>query len=322
MSDRPQTQAYGLDGTRFEVSCSTAMARYLDNRFRLLPVEKSCRQTVFFDFHAVSNPESHTVTRPPGEGRLIYDIPGGETCYFEDIDAVYLSVRDAVRAFYEPRSNRVTISCVESRPKNMFVASHLVLTILLIEVLKRHGRYSLHAAAFSENSQAILIIGDSGTGKSTLSIALVRAGFDYLADDMVFLARRADGMAAQGLAEDIDVSDQTIGFFPELNDLLRSPRTEGFPKRQVRVDQMYGARIVRESRPAAIVFPCISKNPTSTVTPIDSDEALMRIVPNVLLTQPRASQAHLTALADLVKQTHCYQLDTGRDFDRIPDVFH
>lgn len=87
------------------------------------------------------------------------------------------------------------------------------------------------------------------------------------------------------------------------------------------MEKMYGARVVREARPEAIVFPRISQNPTSTISAIDSNEALLEIIPNVMLTQLRACQAHLTALADPVKQTSCYRLDTGRDFDRIPDVF-
>ena len=321
MSHRLQTRAYALSGTRFEVSCSTAMAGYLDARFRLLTAEDGRKQTICLDFRAVSDPCGHTITRPLGSGRPFYDIPRGETYYFEDTDVVYLSVGDGLRAVYEPQLNHVTVSSVESNPRNLFMASHLVLTILLVEILKRRSRYSLHAAGFSEKGQAILIVGSSGAGKSTLAIALVRAGFDYLAEDMVFLSRNANGLSVQGLAEDIDVSDQTIRFFPELSGLLQSPRADGFPKRQVCVEQVYSARVVRESRPAAVVFPHISQNPTSTITPIESDEALLEIIPNVMLTQPRACQAHLAALADLVKQTRCYRLDTGRDFDRIPKLF-
>ena len=41
-------------------------------------------------------------------------------------------------------------------------------------------------------------------------------------------------------------------------------------------------------------------------------------MPNVLLTEARACQNHLGVLAELVKQTACYRLDTGQDFERIP----
>jgi len=321
MSDHPETRNYFLHGTRLQVSCSTAMSAYLDARFRLLPAEEQCAKAVVFDFQPAPAPNRHAIERPRGDGKPFYEMPKGEATYFEDTDEVYLSFGDGVRALYEPRLNRVSVSCVESAPKNLFVASHLVLTIMLVEIFKRHGWYSLHAAGFSENGGAILLPGTSGAGKSTLSVALLRARFGYLADDMVFLGRRPDGLAARGIVEDIDVSDETIRFFPELSFLLQSPKTDGFTKRQVRVEQVYGTRIISESCPKAIILPRISGKQDGVLTEIASDEALLEIVANVFLTQSRACQAHLDALADVVKQATCYRLDTGRDFDRIPAIF-
>ena len=155
-------------------------------------------------------------------------------------------------------------------------------------------------------------------GKSTLSVALLRARFDYLTDDMVFLRRGPDGVMARGLVEDVDVSDQTIRFFPELDFLLKFPKPDGFPKKQVRAEEVYGTKVVAEAYPKAIILPRISGKERSVITQIGSDEALLEIVPNVLLTEAPACQSHLGVLAELVKQTACYRLDTGQDFDRIP----
>ena len=74
----------------------------------------------------------------------------------------------------------------------------------------------MHAAGFSKDGKVILIPGTSGAGKSTLAITLLRGGFGYLSDDMVFLQRRSDGLGVLSFPEDVDVSDQTINFFPEL----------------------------------------------------------------------------------------------------------
>lgn len=48
---------------------------------------------------------------------------------------------------------------------------------------------------------------------------------------------------------------------------------------------------------------------------MEKDEALLELAPNVLLTEPRSSQAHLDALAGLVERCACYRLATGRDLD-------
>ena len=114
------------------------------------------------------------------------------------------------------------------------------------------------------------------------------------------------------------MSDQTINFFPELDFLRRSPKAVGFPKRQVRADEVYGAELICESRPGEIVFPQISAEGRSALRPIGADEALLEMVSNVLLAEGRSCQSHLDILTELARQTPCYRLETGRDFDCIP----
>ena len=81
--------------------------------------------------------------------------------------------------------------------------------------------------------------------------------------------------------------------------------------------QVYGAKVALEAQTAAVVIPRIAGAETSVVTRMDPDEALLEIVPNVLLTEASSCRAHLGALSKLVTSTPCYRLDTGRDFDRL-----
>ena len=59
----------------------------------------------------------------------------------------------------------------------------------LIESVLACARYevALHAAALVRDDQAVLLVGSPGAGKTTLAIALARAGFAVLADDVVLL---------------------------------------------------------------------------------------------------------------------------------------
>lgn len=320
MNTDRQTHSYCLNGINIQVCCSPAIAECLDARFRFFPATENCIEKIYIDFQAASSASEHAVERPQGNSRPFYEMPQGEASYFTATDEVYISFREGVRALCAPRLDRAVISTVESEPRNLFMASHLILTIILVESFRRHGWYSLHAAGFSMNGRAILIPGTSGAGKSTLSVALLRAKFDYLTDDMVFMARTAEGLTVRGLAEDIDVSEQTIRFFPELDFLMHSPKTDGFTKRQLRVDEVYSAIPILESSPRAIILPHISGKPQSTITQIDGDEAFREIVPNVLLTEQRACEGHFGVLADLVRQARCYRLETGQDFDRIASL--
>jgi hypothetical protein len=318
MSETRHMRNYRFHGLNLRISCSPAIAESLDSRFRLLPPDEGHGETISFDFQTVFEGSQHRIKKPLDRGRVFYELGSGEACYFEASDQLYLSFRDGVQALSSLGQNCASFSIVESDPVNLFMASHLLLTILLVEMLKRRGRYSLHAAGFSQEGKAILIPGTSGAGKSTLAITLLRGGFGYLSDDMVFLQRHLGGLQVLGFPEDVDVSDQTINFFPELDFLSRSPKVGGWPKKQVRADEVYGVELVCAARPGAIVFPRISGNGRSVLTPIGADEALLELVSNVLLTEAGSCQSHLNILTELARNTPCYRLETGRDFDRIP----
>ena len=314
-------QTYGFHGMNLEVSSSAAIATCLDARFQMLPSNGECGETLFFDFESAANAKVHRVRRPFGHAKPFYQLEGGEASYFEAKDLLYLCYGDRVRVLCNPDSGIAYFSVLEPEIENLWLASHLLFTICLVEILKRRGLYSLHAGGFGANGKCLLIPGTSGAGKSTLTVASLRANFDYMSDDMVFLIDRPEGFRVLAFPEEVDVSDQTAGFFPELSFLLRLPKRSGWRKRQMHPMQVYGARVAPEARPAAVVIPRIAETESSAITRMDADEALLELVPNVLLTEARSCRAHLDALSELVKSTPCYRLETGRDFDRLPDRF-
>ncbi len=55
---------------------------------------------------------------------------------------------------------------------------------------------SLHASAVAVNGRAVLILGQSGAGKSGLALRLIALGATLVADDRVILRRRGDALIA------------------------------------------------------------------------------------------------------------------------------
>jgi hypothetical protein len=317
VSDRRHTQNYGFHGLNLRVTCSTAIATCLDARFQMLPPNGKCSETIFFDFETISNTQGHNFGKPPGRAKSFYELERGEASYFEAEDQLYLCYEDRVRVLCNPGSGSAFFSIREPENENLWVASHLLFTICLVEILKRRGLYSLHAGGFSANGKCVLIPGTSGAGKSTLTVASLRANFEYMSDDMVFLIDRPEGFRVLAFPEEVDVSDQTASFFPELSYLPGIPKRCGWRKRQVHPIQIYGAKVAPEAKAAAVVIPRIGQTENSAITRIDADEALLEMVPNVLLTEPRSCRAHLNVLRKLATSTPCYRLETGRDFDQI-----
>jgi hypothetical protein len=317
VNNSQNTQSYDFHGMNIRVSSSDAIARCLDARFHMLPSNGKCAETLFFDFESVSNTRRHRFGKPPGRAKSFYKLEGGDASYFEAEDQLYLCYGDRVRVSCSPDSGTARFSVLDPEIENLWIASHLLFTICLVEILKRRGLYSLHAGGLSANGKCVLIPGTSGAGKSTLTVASLRANFDYMSDDMVFLIDRPEGFHVLAFPEEVDVSDQTASFFPELSFLSGIPKRCGWRKRQIHPMQVYGAKVAPEAKAAAVVIPRIGQTEKSAITRIDADEALLEMVPNVLLTEPKSCRAHLSVLRELVTSTPCYRLETGRDFDQL-----
>ena len=268
-----------------------------------------------FTFSCVET-EHHRVQRPSGPSRPVYDAPEGEVLYVESAegaegDALYIDVCGRVRVLCHPASGHTEVSYLPTERDNLWLLSRPMFTLPFIETMKRRGLYNLHAAGLSKGKHALLLPGSSGSGKSTLTLALLRAGWGLMSDDMVFLKQGDSHVLA--FPDEIDFTEKTA----RLLSLSSQRKLSGGEKYQLSAGAV-GAGVVLEGEPAALIFPRIAHSEKSTLQPMTRDEALLELLPNVLLTEARASQAHVDALGALVAACPAYRLETGRDFEALP----
>ena len=316
----PAVQRYSIHGVEVAVSFDRPeLAAALDARLRAFRREATeAPPDLSFEYAVVPGAASHVFEEPPAAARRVYEPQVGEVLYDEPADRLLIDYEGRVRLVVEPALGRVRGTILEAEAGSLWLLTHPMFTLPLMELMKRRGRYVVHAACVAVDGRGLLLPGTSGSGKSTLSIALARAGFGFLGDDIVFLASEAAGLSVLAFPDEIDVTDQTAGFFPELRPLLERPPTPGWHKRQVWPERLWGAEIVGRCRPVALVFPRVAGRSDSVLAPMDPGEALLEVATNVLLTEPAATRAHLDAVGDLVRHASCYRLETGRDLDRVP----
>ncbi|HYM91072.1 MAG TPA: hypothetical protein VEW91_05510, partial [bacterium] len=231
---------------------------------------------------------------------------------------LYITYDDGVRVRCDAGRGHVWVSVLQPRAGNHWLASHLFFTIPFVEILKRRARYSLHAAGLCVDGQALLLPGPSGSGKTTLAVALMQAGFDFLGDDMLFLAERPEGLSVLAFPDELDIAPETGALLPAVRHRVGSAPAGGTAKHRVPAEDLQASASVWECRPRVLVFPRVAHSNESTLTRIDAQEALLELASNILLTEPHACQAHLDILGRLVRESVCYRLETGRDFDRLP----
>jgi hypothetical protein len=114
----------------------------------------------------------------------------------------YLHARDGGRVFlYRDRVLELTpalLQCPEGcdvlEPR--LLGSYLELMLLNAALDRAPHLAAAHAGVVAYKGQAALVCGDSGAGKTTLTLALLRQGCSYLSDEVALVDRAAGTVAA------------------------------------------------------------------------------------------------------------------------------
>ena len=308
-------RAYDLQGIGLVVGSEAApVTEAIDRRLQSFAGDAPASgPRLRLDYLVRRDGEPSRLAAPPDPpGRPVYDAPGGEILYDAASDTLHADLH-GIRL----RCNAAAgVACMESEEfagRSLYLATHALATVCLIELLKRHSRFNLHAACLAHDGRGVLIAGPSGAGKSTLAIALMRDGLALLADDMAYITRTRGAVEVLAFPDALGVTEQTAERFPELRVHLAQPAPDGFPKRLVRLTTPATSEQVWRCVPDALIFPDIVTTGPSRLLDLDPGEALLRLVPDVLLTQPAAAQAHLASLAALLAQVSCHVLRAGPD---------
>ena len=189
----------------------------------------------------------------------------------------------------------------------------------MLELLKRRGVFGVHAAGVALHGRGIALAGTSGSGKTTLALALALAGFDLLGDDMLFLRAESGEPVLLAFPDELDVSETTVSFFPQLRRGSARTRSRALPSASW-IPPRWGPPSSQELARRS----CSSlKSRRAARAPLSlsrSTSALLELAPNVLLTEPSSSQRHLDALGALVRAGRCFRLTMGRDFDQVTTI--
>ena len=189
----------------------------------------------------------------------------------------------------------------------------------MTELLKRRELYTFHATALEHNGQGVLIPGFSGKGKTTSFLSLLRYGYRYLSDDHPFFRLNDAHVELLPYPLKINITDQTVSFFPELRAASPSVLHPGVPKCYFYAQDLYPAPLGRPCEPAVILFPEVVNTPHSCLEPLSKKQALEMILPHSLLVYDAAvARREFQALVRLVEQTDCYRLHFGRDVLDLP----
>ncbi|MGH3715455.1 MAG: hypothetical protein ACRDT4_18630 [Micromonosporaceae bacterium] len=186
----------------------------------------------------------------------------------------------------------------------------------MVDYCERRGYTMLHASAFADADRAIVVVGDKGSGKTTLALrACLLDGFRYIANDHLIAYMEGGGLVLTSLPTLIPVK---VGTFLDLEALLPKPwdcegvdvdAYRGMPaaeryRHQARLLYTYrqlgqpNPVTIRIGEPAgprlAVVFARYGQQPqVSVVSSVQGPDALMEHVRTDWMFNPNLNQRYL-----------------------------
>ncbi len=238
---------------------------------------------------------------------------------YRDQDRMVADFHDQGLLLIDDQRGRVNGYLVEPDAMHQDVrASYL--HFALTELLKRQGLYRIHATALEKRGRGLLIPGNSGRGKTTACLALLRAGYRFLSDDHPLVRENGTGLDVLSFPAKIDVTDTTTDFFPELRAAKESFH-QGVRKRFFYVEDVYPDANTDCCEPALLIFPQIMDWPKSRLEPLPKSRALEALLPQGLLVYDvEVAKRQFQILSRLVEQAGCYRLYFGEDILDLPQL--
>jgi hypothetical protein len=126
-------------------------------------------------------------------------------------EQIILGMFDCFTAALDLREDTITIRFGSQAPVQALLDD--VLQAALQPVLDARGGFILHGACMARDGRAIVLMGNSGAGKSTTAFNLTRFGFTGYADDAVLVTPQGDSMTVWPLTRYLSLRPLSFRMF-------------------------------------------------------------------------------------------------------------
>lgn len=191
---------------------------------------------------------------------------------------------------------------------------------LLLEWHNDQNIQIVHAALVARKGQGVLVAGKRGAGKSTVSLACIRAGLDFVSEDFVGLERRSDdSFVGHSLYNSVFLETVSLARFEDL--IVHAIESEFSPeeKSAVILSALFSERLQRAVPIRVLALPRVVDSVTAKFRPASKSEALLGLGPSSFLQIPNRERGvgGFDNLAKLVERVPCYWLEVGSQLPSI-----
>lgn len=312
------SQIYCIDNLIVEVKCrdkwtAEQIPELLEAVGFVREKGKSSKSKLRVEFASYNNKKTF-----PIQSSCLYSI--GTLSFFQGNDYLYVTEGKSFLGV-NLRSNSGLLLLHNSFWQRPLYIKASLLMILFILLFWRYGFYELHAAGLAKEGKGLLLVGPSGSGKSSLALSLVRQGWHYLSDDMLILRHTSLGVEALPLRRYFKVKQSLNSKYPELTHLLNKPLELLNREAYIYIDGIYPNQSIQKCIPRMIIFPRITQRKKSQIEPIKQSEAFINLFQSNcygMYFDHQIARQRLEIMKELIYQADCYRMSVGLDLYKDP----
>jgi len=192
-------------------------------------------------------------------------------------------------------------------------------SIALFWLMQKFGYHALHAnTVINKSSRSILLIGDSGSSKTTTSLNLARQGWNFFSDDIAVLKQNGSDVCVYGFrnyfslcVEDIDRYGFEIDEFWEEN-----------KKVDIELSAVSTHGDLSWVKPDILIFLNKKAGQKTTIDPLNKLEAICSLIETsggIFISKNKAEE-QMNLLKNLINMAKCYRMQKGRDLLQKPEI--
>jgi hypothetical protein len=178
-----------------------------------------------------------------------------------------------------PRSPREAWLAIDREAETRPLLLHSLM-VVLNKMLSLDGRYHLHAAAAELAGMTSLFVGGKGSGKSTISLTLGRAGATLFSEDHVMLRCRDRRFLVSGCDGKMHLTEKSERHFFERPLDGRMVESAGVAKKQIDMASVFDCRPHVETEVRSLFFPLVAER--FEIRALAKEEAAARLLAPLL----------------------------------------
>jgi hypothetical protein len=199
-----------------------------------------------------------------------------------------------------------------------YTLQHFIRDQVMPRVLAHQGNFVIHAAGVRLGDEAILLMGGSGFGKSTLSTSFDQAGFALLGDDAMII-EALQTPTAQAVYPSLRLMPDSIAaLFPQ--PVPSSPIAHYSAKLRIDLPDAEGSAPL----PIRALFQIAAQStPDISLRPLRARETCINLVESSFALDPADTELaaeRLKVAGDLANSLPAFEIAYPRNYARLPDV--